>query len=116
MNKILLAGAAALVMMTGVAVAQTSISQTTTTVYPAVGTPVAGTVSTTRTDNTINSDGTQTTSKETTYRNGNGVADDSVIHSTIYPAVALTETDTKITTTVTEIPAPSNPPNPVIRP
>jgi hypothetical protein len=127
MNKLWLAGAAALAMMTGVAVAQTTTSQTTTTVYPTVLTPVAGTMSTTNSDgtqtmttvypavvtpvagsvsvtrtvDTTNSDGTQTTSKETTFHNSNGVADDSVTKTTIYPPVAVTTTNTKTSTSMT---------------
>ncbi len=101
MNKFWLTGAV-LVMTAGGAMAQTSTSQTTTTVYPTVGTPVPGSVSTTRTDDTTNADGTVTVSKETTFHNPNGVADDSVTKTTTYPGVAVTTTQTKTTTTTTQ--------------
>ena len=108
MSRLLLASAAALVMTMGVAMAQsTTTSQTTTTVTPSIVTPSivappVGTLSTSRTTSTTSSDGTQTDSKETTYRNTNGVADDSMTRTTIYPPVAITTTNTKSTTSVTE--------------
>ena len=96
MNKLLLAGAAALLMTTGVAMAQTtsSSSQTTTTVAPATGIPVlvappVGTLSVSRTTNTTASDGTQTSTDQTTYRNSEGVANESVTRTTTYPPPPL---------------------------
>ena len=103
MNKFLMIGAAAMAMLTGGAMAQTqtSTSQTTTTVLPAPApappilfAPPAGTLSTTRTTSSLNSDGTSVQSKETTYRNTAGVADDSMTRTTTYPA----PTETTMTT------------------
>ena len=70
MSRLLLAGAAVLVMSMGVAAAQTmTSSQSTTTVTPVIVAPPAGTLSTTRTDSATNSTGTQTDLTRTTYRN-----------------------------------------------
>jgi hypothetical protein len=102
MNKLLLAGAAALAMTAGVAMAQTTTSQTTTTTTPSLVEPPTGTLSTTRTQKTVGLDGTQTNTKETTYHNSNGVADDSVTRTTTTypPAPVMTHTET--TTSVTK--------------
>ena len=100
MNKFLMIGATAMTMLTGGAMAQTqtSTSQTTTTVTPAsppiLFAPPAGTLSTTRTTNSLNSDGTSVESKETTFRNTAGVADDSITRTTTYPAATETTTTT----------------------
>jgi hypothetical protein len=113
MSRLLLAGAAALTLAMGVgaigvgtmgvAAAQTTTtSQTTTTVVPSIVAPPVGTLSTTTTKSTTSSDGTQTNSQQTTYRNSNGVADDSVTKTITYPPVAVTTTNTKTTTTDTE--------------
>ena len=77
MTRFLLAGVAALGMMTGFAVAQTTTSETTT-VVPTIVAPPPGTLSTTMTRKSVGADGTQTDSTRTTYSNGNGVAEDSV--------------------------------------
>jgi|UniRef100_A0A8J4HA38 hypothetical protein len=108
MNKFLAAGAVALVMTAGVAMAQTSTSQTTTTVtpappllapaMPAVVAPPDGTLSVTRTQKSLSSDGTRVDSNETTYRNTAGVADDSMTKTTTYPAPTATTTTTNKTT------------------
>jgi len=108
MNKFLAAGAVALVMAAGVAMAQTSTSQTTTTVtpappmpapaMPAVIAPPDGTLSVTRTQKSLSSDGTRVDSNETTYRNTAGVADDSMTKTTTYPAPTATTTTTNKTT------------------
>jgi hypothetical protein len=100
MTRLLAAGVAALAMMTGVALAQTS-SQVTTSVVPQVVAPPAGTLSVTRSQNTTGPDGTRSNTNETTYRKGNGVADDSVT-TTTRPPPPLVTTTTKSTTTVTE--------------
>jgi hypothetical protein len=109
MSKLLLTGAIALVMTTGMAVAQTTSSETTTTVRPAPGMPASvapppGTLSVTRTDKTTTSDGVQTDKTESTYRNTNGVADDTVSRTTTYPppVASTTSTSSKSTTTTTE--------------
>ncbi len=103
MNKFLIVGAATMTMLSGGAMAQTqtSTSQTTTTVIPAPApaapvlfAPPDGTLSTTRTTNSLNADGTSVQSKETTYRNTAGVADDSMTRTTTYPAPPATTTTT----------------------
>ena len=103
MNKFLIVGVAAMTALAGGAMAQTqtSTSQTTTTVTPSVAptppvlfAPPTGTLSTTRTTNSVNSDGTSVQSKETTYRNPAGVADDSMTRTTTYPAPTETTTTT----------------------
>jgi hypothetical protein len=101
MSKLLAAGVVALAMMTGIALAQTTSSQVTTTVTPVIVAPPAGTLSVTRTQRTTGPDGTQTNTSETTYQSSNGVADDSVTRITTYPP-PLTTTITKSSTTVTE--------------
>ncbi|MGA3403292.1 MAG: hypothetical protein ABSC95_29100, partial [Acetobacteraceae bacterium] len=68
--------------MSGIAAAQTTSSETTTTTTatgaPVVVSPQSGTLSTTRIQRTDDGRGTETDSRRTTYRNENGVADDSV--------------------------------------
>jgi len=100
MNRLLLASAAALLMTAGVAVAQPTSSITTTAVTPApvVMAPPVGTLSTTQTRKTTDFDGTQTDTSRTTYRNSNGVADDSVTRTTTYPSPADTTTRSSTTT------------------
>ncbi len=116
MNKFLMIGAAAMAMLTGGAMAQTqtSTSQTTTTVLPAPApappilfAPPADTLSTTRTTSSLNSDGTSVQSKETTYRNTAGVADDSMTRTTTYPAPTETTTTTNKSSRTTIYPAPT---------
>jgi hypothetical protein len=100
MTRILLAGAAALGMMTGVALAQSSTSETTTTTGAALVAPPAGTLSSSTNSKSIAADGTRTDTSGTTYRNTNGVASDSVSRTTTYPpAVATTTTQDSSTTT-----------------
>lgn len=89
-------------MLAGVAGAQTTTSQTTTTVAPAVGVPViiapsTGTSSTTRTQRSISPYGTVTKSDETTYRNNLGGPEDRTSRTTIYPPADVS-THTKSTT------------------
>jgi hypothetical protein len=119
MNRLLLASAAALLMTAGVAVAQTApprspieladaaqlmaqttTSQTTTSFTPApvIVAPPEGTLSTTRTRKTIDEDGTRTDTNRTTYRNSNGVGDDSETRTTTYPSPADTTTRSSTTT------------------
>jgi hypothetical protein len=114
MNHLLLAGAMALVLTTGAAVAQTTSSETTTIVTPApaarpipvaplIVAPPPGTLSVTRTQQINAPDGSQTDKTETTYRNTNGVADDTTTKTITYPApvAATTSTFSKTTTTST---------------
>jgi hypothetical protein len=106
MSKLLLAGAMALVLTTGIAVAQTTSSETTTTVTPAplIVAPPPGTLSVTRTEKSTAPDGTQTDKTQSTYRNTNGVAEDTMTKTTTTPppAVATTSTWSKTSTTTTE--------------
>jgi hypothetical protein len=108
MNMFFAAGATVLAMTASAAMAQTTTSsQTTTTLSPAVIAPApivpppVGTLSSTRTEKTIDADGTQTDKASTTYRNAAGVADDSVTKTTTYPPVAVT-TEKTSTTSVTQ--------------
>ena len=111
MRKTLLASTAVLVMMAGIAVAQTTTSESTTTVTPAtimpipappvitpLAAPPAGTLSTVRTERTVSADGSVSDTQSSTYRNTNGVANDTVSKTTTYPAPAVTTTDTTTTT------------------
>jgi hypothetical protein len=102
MNRLLIAAGAALLMTAGVAVAQPSTSQTTTstTVAPAVVAPAPGTLSTTSSRKTIDSDGKQTDTTRTTYRNTDGVADDSVTRTTTSALPVETTTRSSTTTTI----------------
>jgi hypothetical protein len=105
MNRFFAAGAAVLAMTASAAMAQTTTSQTTTTVSPViiapqVVAPPVGTLSTTRTEKTVGTDGTQTDSTSTTYHNTNGVADDSVTRTTTYPSAVIT-TNRSSSTSVT---------------
>ncbi len=102
MNKLLMVGAAMFLMATGAAMAQSTTSQTTTTVTPSVPAPPPGTFSESRSQKTIGPDGTQTRSNETTYRDGSGVANDSVSRTTTYPPPPSVTTTRKSTTIETE--------------
>jgi hypothetical protein len=102
MTSYLLAGTVALGMMMGVATAQTTSSETTTTIAPTPLVVPPGTLSTTSTMKSVGADGTQTDSTRTTYRNSNGVAADSVTKTTtVAPPVAVTTTQ-QTTSTVTQ--------------
>jgi hypothetical protein len=98
----------ALVLTTGVALAQTTTSsQTTTTVTPAevplIVAPPAGTLSVTHTEKSVSSDGSTVDKTQTTYRNTNGVADDTMTKTTTTaaPTVALSTTTTSKSSTST---------------
>jgi len=101
MNRLVIIGSMALLMPTGVALAQTTSSESSTTVTPSLAAPPAGTLSTTRTQKSIGPDGTQTRTNESTYRNSDGVADDTVRTTTTPPPAPVTTTR-KTTTTVTQ--------------
>ena len=99
----------AVLFAAGAAVAQTTTSETTTTTVtpraaaaPMVAPPV-GTLSTSRTERTVGPDGTKTDKSETTYRNSNGVANDSVSTTVVTPPAKETTTSTT-STTVTKTP------------
>jgi hypothetical protein len=104
MNKLLLAGVAALALSTGAAVAQTTIIQTGPAPAPPVVAPPEGTLSVTHTQKYNGPNGTSERT-ETTYRKGNGVADDTVTRTTENPPPPVTTTTTTTTnssTTTTE--------------
>ncbi len=110
MYKSFAVAATVLALTVGAASAQTTSSQTSTstTVTPAVPPvsllvpPPIGTLSTTHTSKTINADGSQIDSKSSTYRNTNGVAEDSATTTTTKPAMpneVITNHTTSSTTT-----------------
>jgi hypothetical protein len=102
MTRFLLAGATALGMLTGAAMAQTTTSQSTITTAPTPLVVPAGTLSTTSTVKSVGIDGTRTDSTKTTYGNTNGVASDSVTKTTTYPAPVAVTTTSDTTTTKTQ--------------
>ncbi len=102
MTRWILAGAAALGMMTGAAMAQTTTSETSTTTGPASLPVPTGTVSTTSTQKSIGFDGTRTDSAKTTYSNSDGVASDTLTKTTTFPPPPAVTTTTETTTTKTQ--------------
>jgi hypothetical protein len=115
MITILRAGVAVLALYGGVAAAQTATETTTTqsTTAPGyapapayapapVGAPVAappvGTLSSTRTTRAVDAYGNQVNSRQTTYRNANGVAEDSRTVTTTAPALPPPPVTTTTTT------------------
>jgi hypothetical protein len=105
MNKLLAAAGAALLMTTPIAMAQPTYSQSTTTVTPAQGVPdiiapTPGTLSTSHTEQSLGTDGTQTKRSETTYGTPGGVVNDSVTRTTSVPPPVVDTT--RKTTTVTQ--------------
>ena len=78
MTKRLVIFAAALVMTTGAAMAQSTSSESTTTVTPSVEPPQARTLSESHSEKNVSPDGTRTTSSETTYRDSAGGVHESV--------------------------------------
>jgi hypothetical protein len=97
MTRYLLAGAAALGMMTGAAVAQTSSSETTTTTTtPAVVAPV--TVSTSSSiGRAAMADGDQTATNSSTSRDSNGNVIETTITNQSYPLTGMVTTTKKTT-------------------
>jgi hypothetical protein len=91
----LLAATLALTLMSGIAMAQTTSSESSTT---SVVAPAVGTLSTSRTQRSIDGNGTVTHSRQTTYKNDAGVEDDVVITKSTIPPV---NTSTSSTTTIT---------------
>jgi hypothetical protein len=84
--------------------AQTSSSTTTTTItpppvmiVPPVVAPPAGTLSESRTERSVNPDGSRTTREQTNYRDGSGVTSNSVT-TTVPPPATTTERTTTTTT------------------
>jgi hypothetical protein len=104
--KILLGSAAALSLLSGVALAQTAYQSTTTQTTSGVPpvsvqqpvTPPMGTLSTTRETSAVDAYGDRRTSKSTIYRDANGVAED---RSTTTTTVAAPPPPPPVTTTTT---------------
>ncbi len=92
----LLATVMTLALMTGIAMAQTSSSDST---IPSIVAPPPGTLSTSRSQHVIDGNGTETTSDRTTYRNDAGVADDLHTTKTTHPAASTTTRSTSSSTT-----------------
>jgi len=103
MTRLLLAGAVALGMMTGVAFAQSTTSETTTTITPVIVAPPVGTLSSTTIRKSVDAAGTRIESTATTYRNTDGVAQDSVTRTTTtpLPPAVTTSSQSRSTTTTT---------------
>lgn len=108
MKTIMYVGAVALALSGGYASAQTS-SETTQQTYAAPAAPAvpvsppAGVLSTERTVRATDADGNQFKQKQTTYRDGNGVAQDSTTTTSTAapppPPVTTTSTTTDTSTT-----------------
>jgi hypothetical protein len=96
MLKYIVAGAVALSLLNGAAMAQIASSQSGTS--PIVA-PPAGTLSSSRTERSIDSNGTETDSDRTTYRNDAGVADDVHTTTTTHPAATTTTSSSSTTMT-----------------
>ncbi len=96
MAKFIVAGAVAFALLSGIAVAQNAPLQSGTA--PIVAPPV-GTLSTSRTQRTIDSNGTVTDTSQTTYRNDAGVADDVHTTTTTHPSATTTSSSSSTTTT-----------------
>jgi hypothetical protein len=101
----------AVLFSSGLAMAQTSTSQTVITTTPSPAGPViapivpppVGTLSTTTTEQKVLPNGTRINSESTTYRNTQGVAQDSLTRTTIAPPPPPPTTTTQTDTTVTVI-------------
>jgi hypothetical protein len=118
MQGVLRAGVAALAIYGGVAAAQTATESTTTqsTTYPAVpppaypavpppaplAPPAPGTVATTNTSRSVDAYGNEVDQQRTTYRDSQGVAQDSRTVTTVAPAVPPPPPVTTTTTTTTQ--------------
>jgi hypothetical protein len=113
MKSILRAGVAVLSLYGGVALAQTATETTTTqsTTVPAVpppagyvpapAAPPVGTLSSTRETHAVDAYGNQVVQRQSTYRNTNGVAEDSRTTTTTVPAMPAPPPVTTTTTTQT---------------
>jgi hypothetical protein len=96
MAKYIVAGAVALTLLSGTVSAQTGPAPGGTA--PIVAPPI-GTLSTSRTERTIDSNGTEIDSSRTTYRNEAGVADDVRTTTTTHPVATTTTSSSSMTTT-----------------
>jgi hypothetical protein len=96
MVKYIVAGAVAFSLLNGAAMAQIAPSQSG--LSPIVA-PPAGTLSSSRTERIIDSNGTETDSDRTTYRNDAGVAEDVHTTTTTHPEATTTTSSSSMTTT-----------------
>jgi hypothetical protein len=94
MTGFLLAGATALVLMSGIAAAQTTSSDS---VAPSIVAPPMGTLSTSHNEVRVDGNGTETDSSRTTYRNEVGVADDVHTTTTTRPPITTSTSSTSTT-------------------
>ena len=107
MRTLLITAVTAASLMNGVAVAQTVIEQSPAVVPPSppavvVTPPPGGVLSTTRTSKSVDAYGNRVDSQSTTYRNANGVAQDSETTTrTVAPPPPPVVTSTTTTTTHT---------------
>lgn len=96
MTRFLLAGTAALGLLSGVAMAQTTVMTAPAAPVP----PPPGTLSTTVTKHAVGPDGSQGYSKSTTYNTGTGVTNETTA-TTVAPAPPPVTTQQTTTTTTT---------------
>lgn len=96
MSKYALACAAVISLMAGTVSAQTMPQQGPAT---SIAAPPVGTLSTSDTRRTIETNGTETDTNRTTYRNQAGVADDVHTTTTTHPAASTTTSSSTTTTT-----------------
>jgi hypothetical protein len=113
MKSILRAGVTVISLYSGAVLAQTATETTTTqsTTVPAVPppsgyvpapvAPPVGTLSSTRETHAVDAYGNQVVQRQSTYRNSNGVAEDSRTTTTTVPAVPPPPPVTTTTTTET---------------
>ncbi len=112
MNSILRASVAMLALYSGAAMAQSATETTTTQTtvpaappppgyVPAPVPPPVGTLSSTRETHAVDAYGNQVVQRQSTYRNSNGVAEDSRTTTTTVPVVPPPPPVTTTTTTQT---------------
>lgn len=108
MRTLLMTAVTAASLMSGVAVAQTTVIEQSPAVVPAsppavvVTPPPSGVLSTTRTSKSVDAYGNRVDLQSTTYRNANGVAQDSETTTrTVAPPPPPVVTSTTTTTTHT---------------
>ncbi len=99
MTKLLVLFTATFVMTTGAAMAQSTSSESTTTVTPSLEAPQDRSLSESRSERVISPDGTRTNSSETTYRDSEGGVHERVTRTSKSPAPSVTTTRSSSTTT-----------------
>ena len=109
MTRILLAGAAAFITMTGAALAQSAAQTTTqeTTIEQPATAPVAvppATVSSSETSGSaVHSDGDQTATRGTSFTDSTGARTETTVTNTSYPLTGMITTTKKSTSVVNGI-------------